>query len=401
MIARAAWAGLLFLLATGPGGCPPCATVYRIAGKANPKSAYNILFMGSGFGEKELPAYRQVVQEYAEKVLATEGLLPYRDAINVYRIDLTSGPPVSRCPGNGCGVGPIGTHTSSVALGTPVASSSATQDTLEIDLRTHQCWDPDGPLDTECRILWLHEEGQVRALEQAFCAPNISAVVVIVNLNARAGGGSEDALSAGVGLTVVGAPAVGATDGSMIGATAVALLEHELGHVLGLYDEYTSVAGTPVTSPRNGRNVWRPNTPAGQGCAAWVPPLKSPNPEFSPPLPWQSEMDPKCGKGLEICTERNQPSEDHCPWTPAECPTGHCSMGGNYCAADALGRNESVPPGLWEGAHYQEDCYYRASPHCRMRELDHSGGMCPACRLQINRVLCLFGPPFAECPTAY
>jgi hypothetical protein len=172
MSTRAIRAGLLLLFAAGASGCAPCAKVYRVAGSADPKTAYNVLFMGSGFGKADLPAYRQAVQEYAEKVLATGTFSPYQAAVNVYRIDLTSGPiDRSRCPPNVCAGGRIGSGGASTPLGTPVASTTSTRDTLELELRARQCWTASASEEGQCRVVWLDPEGQARALDSRSALP--------------------------------------------------------------------------------------------------------------------------------------------------------------------------------------------------------------------------------------
>ncbi|MCU0222494.1 MAG: M64 family metallopeptidase [Acidobacteria bacterium] len=399
MSARAGLAATLLLLAAGASTASPCPTVHWIVKGQDPKITYNILFLGAGFGEDDLPAFRTVVQELASQLLERPSFAPYSGWINVYRMDLVSSSDVDvgSCPEGCIGGTPLATEIDERV--DAVSSNGGSEDTLEIDLVARRCWlSPTSPPKKlgNCNLVWLDAEDRATVLKLQFCAPHIKAVVVVANLRALVGGGEEDPFSAGVGLTVVGY-SPGAEDGdSLAGPSAVALLEHEFGHLFGLYDEYVTAAGAPRGEFHADRNVWRPMAPDEtqsvladarhdyERCKRWS--LRTG--ELAPPIPWQATLDAHCKElGLGICEKELGPGREYCVWSPSEDP---CEV---TEAAEA--------PGLWEGAYYSEGCFHRAKYSCLMRVASPDDKPCEACQRQIHRALCGLIPGAEKCGAQY
>lgn len=387
MTTRAALAAPLLLLAAGATAKASCPTVYEVAKVKDPSLAYNILFLGAGFKESELPAFREVVQELTAQVVERASFKPHGGCINVYRMDLVSESGVSaeRCPQSCSEV---------KTLATPLHNQGGSEDLVTVDLVARRCWLPPDPPDGRgnCNLVWLDAADRAKVLELQFCAPNIHAVVVVANLNALVGGGLEDALSAGVGLTVIGS-SPGKEDGySLAGPWAAALLEHEFGHLFGLYDEYVAAAGAPRGEFHTDRNVWRPIAPDEtqavladptsdyDACKQWDPRTG----KLAPLIPWQATLDEYCeGKGLAICEGTSGPCPGCCVWSPSE---HACEV---TEAAEA--------PGLWEGAYYSEGCFHRARYSCLMRVASPDETLCEACQGQIHRALSKLIPGASAC----
>jgi hypothetical protein len=322
-----------------------CPQVFRIHGEAPPERALDLVFLPAGFKEEELDVFRCGVALTLEELLTRAPFDRYACGINAYRIDLATTTPVpfpATCGGQACAPMPpvwidsdrtaqcADLATRSLlpppARGTPVPSPGRKAgDCLDLDLGVQAC--PDGT--STCRVMWPTTAGLRRIWRLAACAPAFDIVVVVANSGDWAGGGNDDMQPP---LTVI------TLDGVSAPNTRGRLLGHELGHALGLLDEYaTTYPGTTdVPVFHAGRNVAKADA---HGAVA--------------PVPWSSLCGTSPCVEIPSCGSTTPPS--------------------------------SLPQvGLYEGAFYQSCGYYRASDQCAMSDAEDP--LCSACRLYLSRL---------------
>lgn len=339
-----------------------CGTtqVHRIAGADGSTDAYDILFLGAGFEtDDELEAYRAAAGALAAALMETDPYSRYADRLRFWRIDNRSGPiGTSTCP-----VGALSTASTcghKTLPAPPPSPAPAPIETLdpdgaavvEKDLEVSLCW-TDSAATGSCRVLWASPDGQTRAAELAALAPDIDAVVILANTQLWAGAGSQDGLSAGLSLAVVGVP----IDGGSGAAEGVNLIAHELAHALGLADEYSDAIGSSSVSAAGFGNVWQPPDPC------YVPDTTDPVKPAGDALriPWVDFLD--CGVSLDPKLDCDYTAADAaCPrvWNPYH-STASCSELRTTIPATCLDY-----PGLIEGAFYSKEGIYRAMYACRM-----------------------------------
>jgi hypothetical protein len=323
--------------------CPQVFNIHDAGGIAN---TLDLVFVPAGFPEAQLDTYRCGVALTLQALLARPPFDRYACRINAYRIDLAADAPIAmpaKCGGEACHpmppVWPDAERISQCAdlakssrlpppeRGVPVAASGRTLgDCLALDIPTEAC----AGGTTSCRVLWPTLDGLRRVWRLAACAPTFDIVIVVANSGDWAGGGTDDMEPPLAVITL---------DGVSAERTRARLLGHELGHALGLLDEYaTAYPGTtdlPVFHA--GRNVVKADAKGGVGS-----------------VPWQS----LCGAS---------PCE-----TVSECGSS---------------KPPATPPavGLYEGAFYESCGYYRGSDECAMSDAEDP--MCAACSLYVSRLL--------------
>jgi hypothetical protein len=195
----------------------------------------------------------------------------------------------------------------------PTIGGSDAPACLDLGLAARGC--PPGA--TSCRVVWPDVTGLRRAWRLAACAPAFDVVVIVVNSGGWAGGGAADMSPPLVVVTL---------DGISSPDTRARLLSHELGHALGLLDEYAT--GYPDAS---GAPRFHANRNVARG-------------------------------GGEV------------PWKPL-CGAAGCA---EVRACPAPQQGVAAPPvGLYEGAFYQSCGYFRASEDCAMQDPEED--FCPAC----------------------
>lgn len=368
MISLAALAaGLAFAACPSAGDWPQdeddfssdgCPQVYQVHGSADVAHALNIVVVSDAFDEQHLEDYRCGTGLTVEALVATPPLNAYSDSINVYRIDLASTVNgvefPERCGKKKCShVQPKWTDKEAKCqryaqrsglpaplYGKPVGDASR-QECLTLDIDAQAC----PQTAQECQLLWPGSEGLMDLWRLAACAPAFDIVVLIGNTGTWAGGGTADTHPP---------LAVTTLNGIDIWYTRSNLLRHELGHALGLLDEYTQSeaysgghAGAELPAFHGGRNVAQ----AEEG-------------ELPRDVPWKE----RCTKGVAGLET----------YAAGECFT--------VCANCADCDLPSLPPGsaigLYEGSFYNDCGYFRASQTCTMQQ--PSDPFCPACTMFID-----------------
>lgn len=327
-----------------------CPQVYRLVGSAetSDKNSLNIVILSSGFTEAELDTYRCAAQLTAERLAALPPYDCYPESINIYRIDLASersGVGDGVCGSEACRVDnmPWATQEAdcAAALADPaepvLPSGQFAGECMNLDLEVSACPE-DGPY---CRVLWPSGRGQRMLYRLAACQPSFNVVVVLANTREQAGGGIEDAHR----LAVTTLAGVGS------GENRAGLLAHELGHALGLFDEYSN--GVTYEGGEDG-----PTFHADRNVVQGGPdgPPRDP--------PWADRCDD--GEG-----------------NPAPCEV-QCNCDANGCKTTISGLTPAT--GLYEGGYYERCGYFTASNTCRMRELDDQE-YCAGCMVYLMRFL--------------
>jgi hypothetical protein len=393
-----------------PISCGP--RVYRLHGELPSTETYNVLLLADGYtSQDEEEAYKRAAEIVASDLFTDPALARWRRAINVYRIDTRSASPIGTegCPFENpnqpapCGFEELPAPPSTLAQEFPTVQNPYGPSVVDVDFGTRMCWSstPDEP--RRCRLMWMDAEGQSRALDLALDAVDIDVVVVVANTTAFSGGGLEDALVP----TVLEGPGASVTGNERIGLAVIGvppnagdLLAHEFGHVLGLLDEYEGSVGE-ASGLYPDRNVWFPQNDA-EWC--WVPDFGTSVSLSS--IPWHSQLDcvwnapcncsdvPSPGSCWQLWHPRNPaPSRHHCCgiWPsiggPGDCTNEQlfpCSSQYSVYMSDLC----SNSLGLWEGAAYSKDKWYRAKNVCKMRDV--GAPFCEACKLVVDRTLAAY-----------
>jgi hypothetical protein len=339
------------VFASGPNGpCDPvfCPQVYSIGAVSTHHLPFNIVFLPDGFNDEAgLKLYRCAAKLLANELLSHEPWKSFACRVNFFRLDLLAGhAPIALadgCTADSCTVASVpagdwmnaclGADGIDPTLGTPTCDPGR-HPTRTLSFDTQQC------RDNICREVWPSEpDGVALAQSYANCAPSPQAIVILANSNTKGGGGSVTAVQGQPGIAVI-------TLDAMDSINRWARVAHELGHVLGLLDEYNDGGG-----PQEyvcGRNVYSPALSGALGCtedlsSMWT--CSTPSPDPNPP---------------------------GCP-VPAGCTVICDEMSCCDC--------ESVPVpaiGLYEGAFYRKCGAYRSEERCLMR--DYSSPMCGRCK---------------------
>ncbi|ANM31154.1 hypothetical protein ABI59_18620 [Acidobacteria bacterium Mor1] len=325
-----------------------CPQVYRIHGNAPVHQALNIVLLSAGFTEAELDDYRCGAGMMVEALLEVAPFDRYACSINVYRIDLAAPRSGLNFP-DSCG-NQVCSHTPPVwphkeqecrdyAARAPgglqgtaaIPQGRHTGNCINLDLEPRAC-----PLEAHaCQVFWPTGTGLRRLWPVSTCAPAADIVIVVANSGVWSGGGSEDMHTPLAMTTLVGIDA---------DRTRGRLLVHEIGHTLGLMDEYaqTTAYNSPSEEPafHEDRNLIRV-AENGQ----------------MPEIPWARDC--KDNQGGTACrTICNPDGCDDC--TPSE--------------------GDAWPlVGLFEGGFYQECGVYRASQYCVMEDANEHD-FCPVCQ---------------------
>lgn len=364
-------------------GCTPTPQAYRIAGSPASSTTHNVLFLGAGFQtDGELEAYRVAAKALADGLLGDAGK-PYADYaanLSFWRIDARSGRPIdtSKCAVSVSSkkAAPCG-HLALPEL--PAKSAASPLETVNLtgepvmdeDLGVSLCYS-DTASPGSCLLLWASPDGQKIAAELATTPPDIDTVVILANTQLWSGGTNQDVLSGGQSLVVIGVPldASGAPNGFN-------LIAHELAHTLGLGDEYTTGSGTPSTSASDYANLWQPPDPCYAPVIDSGP--MSPSGEATR-IPWvdllacESLIDPALD-----CDYDTKANDYGCPrvyWPTHDLLA--CPNASHGVKSECLSY-----VGLFEGAFYKDEGYYRPAWNCKMR--DSSETFCPACDAWIRK----------------
>ncbi|HEX6850816.1 MAG TPA: M64 family metallopeptidase [Candidatus Polarisedimenticolaceae bacterium] len=309
---------------------------------------FNIVVLADGFKEADLDVFRCATRLMFERVFATPPFDRFACRTNVYRLDVASSYSTIGLSSDGCADAACtakrvdwGTRSADCGDGSVPAAPGGVRRTdvaglsvgpavapacVQIDIGSSLC----AGLGRGCWTLWPEGDGPDVAVALADCAPAWDVVVVLANSGAGAASASlPDGSPPSVVVTSL--DAIADTD------DRANRLLHELGHALGLLDEYGPEEVELDDVPFHpGRNV----TEATEG---FVPDL----------IPWS-----------HLCAD------------PSGAVTSSCSRA--YCDVDGCIHEGEFPVvGLFHGAHYHDCEYYRGTNLCRMRT--RSRGFCPVC----------------------
>jgi hypothetical protein len=380
MTLAARWTASLALLAGASGaawgaGVPPevaarCPQAFRVYGAAaDVERAVDILVLPEGFREQDLPLFRCAAAEIFARLARRPPFDTVAHLVNVYRIDLASereGVPVPEvCPRDADHTYTPFSQSTSVprfleaCAGRPLGEPLFADGTFCAGCEDR--WkdlgffhDPD--VSSDCRVIWTHAKGLRHVWALTACVPDVDLVIVLANSETNAGSGTGDSHPP---VSVVAlsnlADLSGPEGASGQIEVAVNLIAHELGHALGLLDEYSGQTGE-VPEYHSGRNVVRRGTDGTME-----------------PVPWASScVDPD---GKHECML----------FSPSPCDGRQPDSG-------------VVPPvGLMEGAFYETCGYYRASPACVLYELT-SESYCAGCTTYLKRLFSDLGMTGQDAP---
>lgn len=387
--------------ARAPAAATTPPAVVRVAGDGDPRD-YSVLFAGDGFKttsddgpdgvQSDLEKYAIAVQDLAEGL---RNVRPFGDVqkFSFYRIDVID---ASGDIGNDCEnlttdpLDEVKLELSGNPLvpgGTPIAC----------DLGSRLCWHPIDRLRGNTRVLYTDQTYGALALT-AFAplpAGEIDAVVIVADTRRRAGAARVFVDAGETPVLTIGVDADKVEEGVYrVGQKAVKLLAHELGHALGLLDEYSHVQGLPPGTFRECRNVWRPRSDPTwdpqTNIGGWT--------ATAPAIPWQSRLADDCDRtrmarcmgvrdGSRCRLDGITPERAACAVVPHE-PTLVCAPA--ECRAE---------PGAWEGAFYAQTDHYRSEQQCLMKTISRESTHCRGCLDYLAARLCDFGPaPTTPCP---
>jgi hypothetical protein len=366
VLAAAAICGVAGAADLSPSDCPQ---VYQIRGSVPVERALNIVVISDGFTEETIQDFRCGAGLTMEKLVALPPFNRYSDSINVYRIDLISSKDGVEFPAP-CGTRPSCPHTSlksawldkegqcerfaersgfegsdRATLGKPLYAGRPVTSEVEVDVRACP------PTAQECQLLWPEGDGMKIAWQAAACAPVFDVAIVLANDASWAGGGTND----------MHPPlAVATLNGINTWSSRARLLSHELGHTLGLLDEYGSSTaysgktGQDVPAYHHERNLVHLEDSAMPRKAPWehlcTPPT---DPRITETMTFAG------GKCFIVCA-----CEEDCD------------------LPDLPNQRDNPLVGMYEGGFYNKCAYYRASQTCTM--LQPNEPLCPACTFYVE-----------------
>lgn len=348
---------------------------------------YSVLFAGDGFkSQGDLEKYGAAVQGLAEGLADVDPFGDVWQKFSFYRIDVIDATGVigSNCPN--LTIDPLDEVE---LLGELVPGGT----TIECDLGCTLCWHNVNPALGDTQILYTHETYDAFALS-AFAPVHIDAMVIVADSRRRAGAARVFVDEGETPVVAIGVDADEVRDGVyQIGQKAVALFAHELGHALGLLDEYDHLQGLDPTDFRECRNVWRPGSP---------PPAAGGWPTSAPAIPWQSRLGVGCDPTvMKRCQGVVVVSPPDCPLAGITQDEAKCAFV-TYAGADLCGPPQAckAEPGAWEGAFYVTNDHYRSEHECLMESISIDRELCEGCLDYLAARLCEFGPGTAgtSCP---
>jgi hypothetical protein len=330
-------------------------TFTRIFGAARPEDGLNVLILGDGFQEEDLEDYRCAARLLVEGLLAEQPFRNFACHLNFYRADTFSS--YDEIP-DGC----ASSTTAREDIWTAAASDECpgsepgpdVADIPELDLNVELCADGVTP-----RLLSATAGGEDDALEVAACAENIHTVIVLADTYTYgAGAKSGEAI-----------PKLAYTTLDVIEQTTRHnKLAHELGHTMGLLDEYRDTDWESGTF-HCGRNVWD----RCQDCDADGSADNEPDDAF-----WSRYCSP-AAEDAEAATVTGCDGD----LVPARCRLGDClccPSDVEDCDNHACGDRPDEWPdvGFFEGGFYAGCGSFRSQYACRMESTDED--FCVACR---------------------
>lgn len=338
---------------------------------------FTIAFVGDGFTEAELPIYGKAVNDFVKKLRKRDVFDTHRSRFNFYRIDVVD--PNGETE-NKCSPEALAKLTAVSVDGDPFPPVDGTE---VIDLRVQHCWGGnDAPV--------MYTEAEDAAITLAAGIPDLKVVVIVANARLNSGGTQAETYSSDTVVVVVGSLVRETSEGSNlyeIDEMAVATLTHELGHAMGLLDEYEHQNTNQLPGFKECRNIWKPDAaPQWPGTPTW--------PASEKPIPWQGIMINCCSPQTMVRCQSHEP-EGSCVLQDLEISETYCSFvprsGNPHEGCDPPPECELFP-GAWEGGFYTNEEYYRATKeHCRMYSMGVEERFCAACRQYLDIYLEHFG----------
>jgi len=319
--------------AANPAPRPPLGKVWTVFENGPAASKLDLLMLGEGYAEKDLPKFHADVKKLVDLLFTYEPFKSRKADFNVRALDL------------------------------PSAESGVFRPDSKIFRRT--------PLSVQYgifgseRYVLTHDE---RALREAASAAPYDFLEILVN-DARYGGGG-----------IFNDQATAAVDSSW----AEYLFVHEFGHhFAGLADEYYT---SDVAYETGGEKPepWEPNVTADPKAFKWADLVQAGTPL---PTPWEKETFEK--RSHEIQKTRRALVASSAPPSAlddlfrAEAKEEAALLGSMKWAGKV---------GAFEGAAYEAKGLYRSSADCIMFTRD-SVGFCPVCRRAIGRIVDEYSRP--------
>ena len=321
--------------AANPAPRPPLGKVWTVFENGSPASKLDLLMLGEGYAEKDLPKFHADVKKLAALLFSYEPFKSRRSDFNVRALDLASSESGVLRP------------DSKIFRRTPLSVQY-------------------GIFGSERYVLTYDD----RALREAASAAPYDFLEILVN-DARYGGGG-----------IFNDQATAAVDSSW----AEYLFVHEFGHhFAGLADEYY---GSDVAYETGGARPepWEPNVTAltDPQTLKWRDLVERGTPL---PTPWEKDAFEKQTRGFQA--ERKKIVASGAP------PSALDDLFRRQMALDSKLLSTmawSGKVGAFEGAAYEAKGLYRPSADCIMFTRD-PGGFCPVCRKAISRVIDEYSRP--------
>jgi hypothetical protein len=322
--------------AANPAPRAPLGKVWTVFESGPPTEKLDLLMLGEGYTEKDLPKFHADVKRLVDQLFSYEPFKSRRSDFNVRALDLPSSETGVLRP------------DSRIFRRTPLSVQY-------------------GIFGSERYVLTYDD----RALRDAAAAAPYEFLEILVN-DARYGGGGIFAYQA-----------TSAVDSSW----AEYLFVHEFGHHFGgLADEYYTSDVAYETGNADKPEPWEPNVTAhtSREVLKWRDLVEAGTPL---PTPWEKETFEK--KSREIQTRRRALIASGAP------PSALDALFREEAKEEApflAGMKWSGKVGAFEGAAYEAKGLYRSSADCIMFTRD-SVGFCPVCRRGIARVIDAYTRP--------
>jgi hypothetical protein len=318
---------------SNPAPRPPLGKVWSVFENGPAASKLDLLILGEGYAEKDLPKFHADVKRLVDILFTYEPFKSRKADFNVRALDL------------------------------PAFESGVLRPDSRIFRRT--------PLSVQYgifgseRYMLTYDD---RALREAASAAPYDFLEILVN-DARYGGGG-----------IYNFQATASVDTGF----AEYVFVHEFGHhFAGLGDEYY---GSDVATETGGPKPepWEPNVTADPTALKWADLIEKGTPR---PTPWEKEPFEKQTRGIQA--ERRKLIASGAPPSALD-DLFRRQMGLDSKLLSSMPWSGKV--GAFEGAAYEAKGLYRPSADCIMFTRD-PGGFCPVCRRAIARVIDEYSRP--------
>ncbi|UCF69069.1 MAG: hypothetical protein JSV80_07235, partial [Acidobacteriota bacterium] len=365
-----------------------CPLAFQVSGPGPDGQSWNIVFLGDGFTADQLDAYQCAVKLLVEGLLASEPFNRYRDHINFYRLDVASAPPgtvgVAPCqepcpiesPSPWVDNPPCTDSPEDPLIGQPVEWPGVASQPVCVTGKfgVRYCANT-----RRCALMWPTDVGHTLASHLALgCTPQADAIVLIGNASTFGGGGhDEQGVDNKLPLAMISLYEIDKPHRWQ-------LLAHELGHTLGLLDEYPNASG----EYHERRNLISYDELLASASAdpaqlplwnAWCKPTATPGSALL-------HQNLRCQFRLDICY----------------CEGSSCCPDPDFCVDCTPLLPTSLNPlvGLWQEAFFANPALgFRSESTCRLKV--NSDEYCSACTHWMQDVLLALGVPRCPAPPSH